>query len=122
LNEHDCIVNWHLFGVFGARAMAKLCKFHPSDSFSPKPELQESIQCSYSSNSLRRPRLGLGKIQSRLGEIGSPKRGREETWMFWARHLAQARGFGVLSDKYARLGENGSPKRGRDETWCFVEW
>ncbi|QCD99719.1 hypothetical protein DEO72_LG7g1004 [Vigna unguiculata] len=75
LNEHDCIVNLHLFGVFGARAMAKLYKFHPSDSFSPRREFQESIQCSYSSNSLKRPRLGLGKIQSRLGEIGSPKRG-----------------------------------------------
>jgi len=43
------------------------------------------------------------------------KQGREETWEFSARHLAQARGFGVLSDTHARLGENGSPKRGRNE-------
>jgi len=59
----------------------KLYKFRPSDPFSPRRELQESFQCSYSSISLRRPRLGLGEIQSRLGEIGSPKRGREETWL-----------------------------------------
>jgi len=30
---------------------------------------------------------------SRSGERHSPKRGREETWEFWARHLAQARWF-----------------------------
>ena len=75
-----------ILGVFSACAVVKLCKFHPSDSFSPRRELQESIQCLDSSNSLRRPRLGLGEIQSRLGEIGSPKRGRgsslgEQAWL-----------------------------------------
>jgi len=65
------------FGVFGARVVAKLYKFRSSDSFSPRRELQGSIQHSESSNSLKRPRLGLGDILSRLGKIGSPKQGRD---------------------------------------------
>jgi len=64
-------------GCFRDGTVAKLCDFRPSDSFSPRREWQESIQRSYSSNSLRRPGLGLSKIQSCLGEIGSPRRGHE---------------------------------------------
>ncbi|QCD94494.1 hypothetical protein DEO72_LG5g2578 [Vigna unguiculata] len=56
--------------------VAKLCKFRPSDSFSPKRELQGFIQGLGSSNSLRRPRLELSEIASmtRSGEKSSPKR------------------------------------------------
>ena len=96
----------------------KLCKFRPSESISPKRELQTSFLVFGSRCSLKRPVLGLSDKYSRLGENGSPKRGRDEACMSWARLLVQARSFGVLSDRYSRLGENGSPKRGRDETWC----
>ena len=68
----------------------------------------------------RRPGKGLSDMVSRSGERHSPKRGREETWEFWARHLTQARGVRVLSDRNARLGENGSPKRVCDGNWCWL--
>ena len=57
---------------------------------------------------------------SRLGEKGSPNRGRDEACACWVRLLVQARSFEVLSDWYTRLGENGSPKRGREETLVLV--
>ncbi|QCE04549.1 hypothetical protein DEO72_LG8g2585 [Vigna unguiculata] len=55
-------------------SVAKLYKFRPSDSFSPRRELQEFIQGLGSSNSLRQSRLRLSETQSRSGENGSPKR------------------------------------------------
>ncbi|QCE06471.1 hypothetical protein DEO72_LG9g1483 [Vigna unguiculata] len=81
--------------------VAKLCEFRPSDSFSPRRELQESIQCSYSSNSLRRLGLGLSEIQSRLGEIGSPRQGE---------CLSPERETMSLNPFPGRLGENNEPE------------
>ncbi|QCE02883.1 hypothetical protein DEO72_LG8g899 [Vigna unguiculata] len=71
------------------------CKFRPSESISPKRELQNFVSVLGSRCSLRRPVLVLSDRDSRLGESGSPKRGHDEAC------------------------EKGSPKRGRNETWCF---
>ena len=72
--------------------------------------------------SSRRPRRGLSDMVSRLGKRHSQKRVREENLEVWARFLAQARGFGVLSDWHSRLGENGSPKRVFKVCSCVFCW
>jgi len=41
--------------------VTKLCKFRPSDSYSPRRELQEFIQGLGLRNLLRRPRLELSE-------------------------------------------------------------
>jgi len=62
--------------------VAKPYKFRPSDTLSPRRELQEFNQGFGSSNSLRRPELVLSDLVSRSVEKHSPKRGREVTWVF----------------------------------------
>ena len=54
---------------------------NPSDSISPKLELQSLVFGSGSRYSPRRPWVGLSDLVSRLGERHSPKQGREETWI-----------------------------------------
>jgi len=61
MNEKWLRVNWHCFGVSGAWVVVKLYKFRPSDSLSPRRELQEFIQGLGSRDSLNRPRLGLSE-------------------------------------------------------------
>jgi len=64
--------------VFVIEQWRNSVSFAQATPFSPRRELQEFIQGLGSSNSLKRPRLGLSETQSRSGESGSPKRGREE--------------------------------------------
>ena len=116
-----CCVNWARLGELSAWSELELCKSRPSESISPKRELQSLIFGSGTRISPRRLWTGLSDLVSCSSERHSPKRGREETWMFWVRLLAQARGFGVLSDRYARLGEKGSHKRGLDECWWLFD-
>jgi len=56
-------------------------KSRPSDSISPKRELQSLIFGSGARYSPRRPWMGLSDLVSHSGERHSPKRGREETWI-----------------------------------------
>jgi len=56
----------------------KPCKFRPSESHSPKRELQNLVSSFGSRFSLGRPVSVLSDRYSRLGERGSPKWGRDE--------------------------------------------
>ena len=56
----------------------QFCKFRPSESISPKRELQNLVSGFSSRYSLRRPVSVLSDEDSRLGESGSPKQVREE--------------------------------------------
>jgi len=91
--------------------MAKLCKFRPSDSLSPRRELQEFIQGLGSSISLRRPRFGLSETKSRSGKSGSPKRGREEFCVWLSTNPRPGEEIWVFKRMGSRSGEMGSPKR-----------
>jgi len=75
------IAFWIWFGCFRDWPVAKLCKFRPSDPFSPRRELQESTQRLESSISLRRPRRGLG----------APKRDHEENLYHFERDISPRR-------------------------------
>jgi len=57
----------------------KPCKFRPSESRSPKRELQNLVSSFGSRFSLGRSVSGLSDLVSRLGDNGSSKRGRDET-------------------------------------------
>jgi len=72
------IVNWYWFCVSGALAVAKLCKFRPSNPFSPKRELQGLVLGEGSLISPRRPSIRVERPASRSGERRSPKRGCDE--------------------------------------------
>ena len=56
----------------------KLCKSRPSEVISSKRELQNLVFGSASRFSPRRMVPGLSDGHSRLGDSGSPKRGRKE--------------------------------------------
>ncbi|QCD99686.1 hypothetical protein DEO72_LG7g970 [Vigna unguiculata] len=90
---------------FVGQDLAKLCKFRPRYSFLPRRELQESIQRSESSISLRRPGWGLDETQSRLGETCSPKRDHDENLYHFERDISPRRE--VLSSERWTL----SPRR-----------
>jgi len=72
------IVNWYWCCVFGALAMAKLCRFRPSDSFSPRRELHGFVLGVGSPIPPRRPSIRVERLASRSGERHSPKRGCDE--------------------------------------------
>jgi len=116
------IAFWIWFGCFCDWAMAKLCKFRPSDPFSPRRELQESTQRAKSSISLRRPRWGLGETQSRLGESDSPKRDHDESWYHFSAISRPGERCWALSDGHSRLSESGSPKRVLEVCSCVFCW
>jgi len=78
-NENDCIVNWNGFGVLGAWTVAQLCKFRPSESHSPRRELQKFIQGFGSSFSLSWRSLSLSDTFTPSSEWGSPKQGCDKT-------------------------------------------
>jgi len=89
--------------------------FRPSDSLSPRRELQEFIQRLGSSISLRRPRFGLSETKSRLSErsseSSSPKRGREELCMWLSTNPRPSEEIWVFERMGSRSGEMGSPQR-----------
>ena len=58
----------------------KLCKSRPSEVISSKRELQNLVFSSASRFLSRRMVPGLSDGYSRLGESGSPKRGRKEVY------------------------------------------
>jgi len=74
--KHEGIVNWYWFCASGALAVAKLCKFRPSDPFSPRRELQGLVLGAGSPISPRRPSIRVKRPASRSGE--SCSRGCDE--------------------------------------------
>jgi len=60
-------------GCFSVRSEENLCNFCPSESISPKRELQSLVLGFGSRFSPRQLVSGLGDQYSRLGERGSPK-------------------------------------------------
>ncbi|QCD96424.1 hypothetical protein DEO72_LG6g1127 [Vigna unguiculata] len=101
LGRHKVAKPFYALYVLGMRVFErKLCKSRPGDSISSKRELHNLLSGFGSRCSLRRPGWGLSDRRSRLGENGSPKRGRDENLYHFERDfssrrevwLAQARG------------------------------
>jgi len=108
-------------GCFGIE-FVKLCAWQRRNSASfahaSLSRLSESCWTSFwfwfallAQATLRRPGWGLSDRFSRLGENGSPKRGRDETCTILSVTSRPGEKFWVLSDGYSRLGESGLPKR-----------
>jgi len=76
--KSEGIVNWYWCCVSGALAVAKFCKFRPSDPFSPRRELQGLVLGAGSPISPRRPSIRVERPVSHSGERRSPKRGCDE--------------------------------------------
>ncbi|QCD83266.1 hypothetical protein DEO72_LG2g3609 [Vigna unguiculata] len=92
---------------------AKLYKFYPSDSLSPKRELQEFIQGLGSSISLRQPSANprpleeiwvFERMGSRSGELGSPKRDKVVQPLFHVRSGFGMCLVGVMGEEFVMGG------------------
>jgi len=69
-------VSVRILVVFACDQMGGSCNFRPSESISPRREMQGLV---LSIGSPRRPSIGVERIVSRSGERRSPKRNREVT-------------------------------------------
>jgi len=70
---------WYGFGCFRARTVEKYCNTRPSETLSPKGELQKFATGLMVEHLAQTTRLVLSDVSSRLGEDGSHKRGRDES-------------------------------------------
>ena len=94
------VLKWCLALVLGelsAWTERELCKSRPSESISPKRELQNLGSVLESRCSLKRPVLKLSDRDSRLGENGSPKQGRDGEFGPFERDFSPRREVWVLS-------------------------
>jgi len=105
-----------VFGELCAWTKGKLCKSRSGESISSKRELQNLISGFGSRCSLRRPGCNLSDRHSRLGENGSPKRGRDENLHHFERDFSSKREVWVLSYGHSRLSEF------TKLNWCISHW